>query len=954
MSAKRLYTISSDRPFLETLAGELWRRTGGDGFELSRYLVLLPTRRACRMLGTAFAGIANGKPVLLPRMRPLGDIDEDELSFADEESLDLPPAIPLQRRLMLLTQQVKCRDPSMSWDQAALAADALAKFLDQIQISSCDLALLPQIVHEQELAEHWQQTLIFLEIVTKNWPSILKELGCQDPVVRRNAVTAAQAEIWRATPPSFPIIAAGSTGSVPATAALLDAIASLPHGAVVLPGLDRDCDNETWADIDETHPQHSMKMLLELMEIERKSVADFSEKSTPSSRVRLLNEALRPASSAEAWKDLREKIDPTSAAGLTRLTLNHPQEEAQVIALRLREALEHDGKTATFVTADRALAERVTVILQRWNIRIDDSGGSPLTAKPVGAFLNLVLAAAAPACGAVDLLALLKHPFAACGLLPALCRAKAREAEIRVRRLEDETFQTIRDLLAPLTENWRRPLPLAERISLHIACAEAVAASDAESGAARLWRNDGEVAAAWLDEWREGAEGFPAVLGADYMALFASLASAKIVRQGGAAHPRLSILGPLEARLCAADLIVLGGLNEGSWPPDAGFDPWMSRPMRRKFGLPSPEYRIGQSAHDFVQLACAEEVLLTRSLRANGTPTVPSRFLLQIDAVLRAAGLSDEKNDALAPEVPWREWAHALDAPEKITPCMRPCPKPPVSLRPTALSVTEITTWLRNPYAIYAKHVLKLRKLDEIDARLDASDKGTMIHEALEAYARAFPDDLPPNAADRLREIGRKIFEREAKKPGGGPRIRAFWESGFAAMADWVAGQDTARRANGVRVLGAETKGKRLVDGFTLTGHADRIEKLEDGGLVIVDYKTGGVPKKEDVRSGIEPQLQLLAWIAAAEGFENIAANDVCSCEYWALKGGSGECKIDAFSDIKALAALAETGLRNLIAAFLDPETGYEAVPRPRLQPHYDDYAHLSRQAEWNRNGGAS
>ncbi|MFA5040449.1 MAG: PD-(D/E)XK nuclease family protein, partial [Bdellovibrionales bacterium] len=592
-------------------------------------------------------------------------------------------------------------------------------------------------------------------------------------------------------------------------------------------------------------------------------------------------------------------------------------------------------------------AGRVAASMQRWGIKIDDSGGAKLTALPIGAFFHLILAAASPYAGAVDFLALLKHPFAACGLDPVVCRAKAREAEIRVRNLEDEDFGAIKKLLAPLTKKWNGSLPLAERIALHIEIAEAIASSDKEAGAARLWADErGKDTAEWFDEWRASADGFPPLSGNDYAALFGSLASTKILRSVRTTHPRLSILGPLEARLCSADLVILGGMNEGSWPPDAGFDPWMSRPMRKKFGLPSPEYRLGLSAHDFSQLACAKEVMLTRASRVDGMPAVPSRFLLQIDAVLNAARLSDDTPNAL----PWREWAKALDAPKQgdIKPCARPLPCPSVALRPTKLSVTEIGTWLRNPYAIYAKHILKLRKLDELDAELDAADRGMMIHEALEKFVRAFPQKLPADAEERLLAIGREIFADDK----GDPRVRAFWEAGFANIAAWFIKQERELRDADVSSVVAEAEGSCKVGDFTLTGKADRIERLKSGGLRIVDYKTGAVPKKEDVTSGIEPQLQLLALIAASRGFKDVAETKTASGEYWELKSSASNRK--AFVSEEALPDLisrAEEGLKKLIEAYADPATPYEAVPKRRLQPRHNDYAHLSRLLEWGKAG---
>lgn len=911
------------------------------------------------MLGTAFAKIAEGKPVLLPRMRPLGDMDEDEMAFEETSLSNEPPAIDPIRRHMLLTQQVKRRSPDQSWDQAVLGAEALARFLDQVQIEQGDLNDLPRLVEDQDLAAHWQQTLVFLEIVTKNWPLILAGENCQDPAPRRNALMKTQADLWRKNPPPFPIIAAGSTGSIPATADFLKVLAELPEGLVILPGLDRVLDDDSWEKISETHPQHSMKQLLEKIGVERKSVPEFSALTaprTPPSRLTLLSEAMRPAERTETWRDLRGKLGASAIEGITQLTLAHPQEEAQVIALKLREVLETPPKTAAFVTADRALGVRVATLMRRWGIDINDSGGSPLKNLPVGSFLSLVLQASAPNVQTVSCLSLLKHPLAACGLAPSVCRAKSRAAEMRLRSGEEDSLDFLKACLKPLTEIWHQQRPLADWITEHIAASETVATTNAEKGSDRLWKGeDGEAAASWFDAWREASKGFPALSGEDYTALFSSMAASKTVRVATQSPPRLSILGPLEARLFDADLIILGGMNEGSWPPDTGFDPWMSRPMRRKMGLSAPEYRIGLSAHDFAQLACAKEVMLTRSLRANGTPTVPSRFLLQLDAVLQASGLGDKKDDALAPANPWREWAHRLDTPTEIAPCAPPCPRPPLAFRPKSLSVTEISTWLRNPYAIYAKHVLKLKKLDELDADLDAADRGTMIHKILEIFVRTYPKTLPPDPFEALSLLGREVFSGDK----GDPRVRAFWETAFKNIAVWFAREELSRRSDGIGSVKAEIQGTCKLGDFTLTGRADRIELLGGGGLRIIDYKTGSVPSQTDVVSGIEPQLQLLALIARNGGFDNLPPTTPHACEYWKLKGGTTGCAATIFEeenkdknkDLPVLISRAEAGLKRLIAAFSDPSTPYEPTPRARVQPRFDDYAHLARQAEWGKTG---
>ncbi len=942
---KNLFTINPDAPFLDVLAAEMWRQAEGDGFRLSRTLVFLPTRRACRQLGLAFARVAKGKPVLLPRLRPLGDIDEEEIGFAAEGAFDLPHAIAPLKRLMLLAQLVRKRDPSLSWDQAAEGAAALARFLDQVQIEQCDVSALPTLVEERELAAHWQEIIAFLDIVTRTWPLVLKEEGCLDPALRRNLILNEQARLWRETPPDFPVIAAGSTGSVPATAALLDVIAGLDWGAVILPGLDRAMEEDAWDAVDDTHPQYGMKRLLARMGVSRNAVRDWGEAQPLSPRAQLLTETMRPASVTESWRNLRGKLDRASVAGLSRLTLAHPQEEAQVIALRLRACLETPDKTATFVTPDRGLAMRVASLLRRWGIEADDSGGTPLSFLPIGAFCALLLKAAAPHAGAVDALALLKHPLAACGQSPAACRVQARKAELRARKgKETEDFAFLQDLLKPLSEIWSTEQTLEVWIATHIRVAETIAATDLETGAVRLWCGAaGEALAEWLTTWRETAPSFPLLKGQDYAALFHFLIGLETIRPPLPTHPRLTILGAMEARLCAADLVILGGLNEGLWPPDPGFDPWMSRAMREKFSLPAPEYRIGLSAHDFAQMACAKEVMMTRALRAGGTPTVPSRFWLRLEAVLSAAGLSD----TLTSDQQWQAWAQALDRPPSLMPCARPAPLPPVALRPKALSVTEITTWLRNPYAIYAKHVLKLRKLDPLDAELDAGDKGDIIHLAFEKFTKAFPNPCGSDAMETLLTYGRDVFNQAEPNP----RARVFWWARFTDMAAWFLETQRKRYASGIRLAGAELEGIITLNGdFRLKGRADRIDFLEEGGLAVVDYKTGGVPAKGEMRAGLEPQLQLLALIAQQGGFGEFPATPSGSLEYWILKGGASGCKIQTETqNLDSLVAQAEAGLENLIATFNNPHIPYTAIPRARFAPDFDDYAHLARLAEWGQ-----
>lgn len=490
-----------------------------------------------------------------------------------------------------------------------------------------------------------------------------------------------------------------------------------------------------------------------------------------------------------------------------------------------------------------------------------------------------------------------------------------------------------------------RGVPLIELIDAHVTLAEGLAASDADSGAAHLWAGDaGEAAANFIAELRQAVRGFAPIAGDRYPALLGDLLAAQVVRPRYNRQPRLAIWGPLEARLQQADLVILGGLNEGTWPAEITADPWLSRPMRRDFGLAAPERRIGLAAHDFAQAMGAAEVVVTRSLRVEGTPTVPSRWLLRLDGLLSAAGLVP----AELRRQPWLGWQTELDRPARVMPCEPPAPRPPVPMRPRSLSVTEIETWRRDPYAIYARHVLKLRSLDPIDAELTAADRGTWIHRALERFAADHPRELPPDAVERLLDIGRRYFAAELSRPV----VAAFWWPRFQKIAHWFIGREMERRA-GLAAIHAEMKGSVTWPGpaapFVLRAKADRIDVGRDGRLTIIDYKTGAVPSDKQVHLGFAPQLPLEAAIAEAGGFAGIAAAEVAALEHWRLTGDEPAGKVRAVAGTPAaLAADALDGLHRLVAEFDRLETAYHAIPDPAYAPAYSDYAHLARIKEWS------
>jgi ATP-dependent helicase/nuclease subunit B len=973
--AAGLWTIPAGLPFLDTLVAGLFDRYGREPLALARLTIILPSRRACRALAEAFLRASGGEAMLLPRLIPLGGLDADEIDLAGGkalgESLDLPPPVSSLTRQLVLARLILAwgrtmpRDPILPAQAASLAGD-LARFIDEVATAGLDFAGLRSLV-PAELATHWQETLTFLDIAGQAWPAWLAADQSLDPADRLGRLITAQSSLWATKDPG-PVIAAGFGSASPAAAGLLRVIASLSAGAVILPGIDTGADPTLWAAIaeDPSHPQWGIACLLAALGVTPDAIPEWpapgSARGT-AGRIDLAREVLRPAAVTEAWQSL-SRLPDGATDGLARLDLADSREEAGVIALLLRERLETAGATAMLVTPDRGLARRVAAELGRWGIAIDDSAGMPLNLTPPGVFLRLIGEAAREDLAPVPLLALLKHPLAAGGLAPGAFRAEVRTLEREILRgprpgpglagLRAATgtrsmpvLDRLEICLAPLLTLLAEPeIGLDDGLTTLIGAAEALASTADETGAARLWAGEGgEALAGFVSELADAAADLGPVPGESLPPLIEALMAGRVVRPRRPAHPRLRILGTLEARLQQADLVILAGLNEGTWPAGAEPDPWLSRPMRKAFGLPPPEAAIGLAAHDFLMGLGAPEVILTRAKRVDGTPTVPSRWLLRLDAVLEAAGYDrlpvSRRGIEAFPDLQAR-----LDRPDAIEPMARPAPRPPVAARPRTLSVTAIETWMRDPYAIYAEHILKLKALDPLDADPGAAERGQWIHAALALYVQETAAAAPADPLATLLAVGRRVFAEALDRPG----VAAFWWPQFERIGRWFIAEEAVRRYR-IAATWTERKGEVILPGpggsFTLRARADRIDRLVTGGLAILDYKTGLLPTKAEIEHGFAPQLPLEAMIAEEGGFDGVAAGPVAELAFWRLAGGAVPGEIRTL-ETEGIAALAKERLLALIAAFHDPGTPYIARPRPDRAPRFSDYAHLARVAEWS------
>jgi ATP-dependent helicase/nuclease subunit B len=982
----RWFNIPAHRPFVDDLAQGLLQALADGGPEaLSEATVLLPTRRGARALAEAFVKAAGGKAVLLPQIRALGDLDEGEPPFEPGDlALDLPPAIsPWRRRFELaglVAQHQDALGRSLDATAALELADALGGFFDSLQIEEVrDVGLIDALAPEA-LAKHWQISAEFLKIATQAWPARLEELGLIDVSQRRVALLERLAEGWTVQPPAGVMIAAGSTGSVPSTARLLTVIAGLPQGCVVLPGLDEGLSDAAWAQVGDQHPQSALRRLLATAGITREAILPWRGANTDARgrwRRRVINEALRPAEATADWRAqiarLRDEAQPGESdpiaqglEGLSVIAARSETEAADVIALMLRETLETPGETAALVTPDLALARRVSARLARWAVSVDSSAGYPLANSPAAVLANLVASTAPEGCDPVGLLAILKHPFVRLGLDPQalatgraalerhglrgprprdwdaliarLAASEGRDAALAVE-IAGQLRAALETALAPYTGELASPAEAAR--ALTEAMQQLAADADADTGA--LWAGiAGEGLGGLLAALMGESQGLPAVTPAQFGELLQRLIERETVRAGAGTHARLHILGALEGRLARADRLILAGLEEGVWPQIPPVDPFLSRPMRKALGLPPPERRLGLSAHDFAQAACAPKVVLVHAERRDEAPAVKSRWLWRLETLAKGAGLNlPQPTEAL-------QWARALDAPGAYRPAPRPKPAPPLDVRPRTLPVTGVEQWVRDPYGAYARRILHLRPLDPPDAPIEARARGTAVHAAFEAFARDV-SDLGADAA----AVFEALLVRELEAAGT-PRARMTRELALAAnVSAWVVDFERRRRA-GARLL-IEQEGRLTFAAgagvFTVTAKADRIE-VRERGADIIDFKTGLPPSDKQVRAGLAPQLTLTAAILQAGGFAEAGVIAPGDLVYVRVSGGrkpGEEIVRAAAAESLILAGAALEGLKARIERFDDPATPYVSWAAPQFIGKYaGDYDHLARLWEWH------
>lgn len=984
-----VYTIPPHRAFADALAAGLIRMHAKNPPGLARGIVLVPTNRTARAIQDAFVRRAE-TGLLLPRLVPVGDADIAETLGGALDPIgagaQVPPAIePLERtmRLAAIVQRVRGRmgDP-VDADEAVRLARELGATLDQLLIEKVDPRKLPESV-EADLSAHWQVSLDQLDIILSEWPAELERLGKIDMAERRNRLLDHVAARWTVMPPPGFVVAAGIASTAPAVAGVLRTVSRMENGSVVLPALDITMPDEEWEALGphdpdpetgfrkrsiETHPQFALKLLLDRMGVARGEVARWrwgGGRDSPAVRTRAIGNAMAPANYTGKWNGLPPRERRLS--GVRGLELATPAEEAQVIAIAMREALEEPGRTAALVTPDRALARRVSAHLGRWGITADDSAGRPLSEEPPGTLLVALAETAAERFAPVPLLALLKHPLVRAGegrgaWLNAVRRidiamrgprprpgldavtahlgallADARDPAKPALAVTLQWWKDTAELLAPLERAARQTGDLPGLVTAIREAATRLAGDAVWSGP------NGREAARFITECEVRSALGPADAEiADLAPLLTHLMADIAIRPPQGGHPHLFIWGVLEARLQQADLMILGGLSEGVWPNLPAPDPWLAPRLRAELGLPGLERRIGLAAHDFASALGGRQVLVTRARRDASAPAIASRFWLRLEAM--TGGLTR------APR--FRAWAQSIDrANGETKPVGRPAPRPAMSDRPKKISVTKVDRLKADPFAFYAQTMLKLSRLDPVDAEPGPAWRGSAVHRILEDWFRE--DQCDPDALAARAKILLDASDAH-------PLMRALWRPRLIEPIRWIAEQMRAQGPAGRVPIAAEVDGETEISGVTLTGKADRIDRLEDGSLAIVDYKTGQPPSPAAVEAGFAMQLGLLGLLADRGAFEGVAGS-VAIFEYWSLgKDGDGFGYVkkpfrrrgDVEITPENFVAHAVSVFATAAEQWLIGDEPFTAKLHPEYAP-YGEYDQLMRLEEWYGRGDA-
>jgi ATP-dependent helicase/nuclease subunit B len=973
----KVFSVPFGTDLGEATAAMVLERCDDDVLAVSNATLLLPNNRAVKAMTEAF--VRRAKPgLLLPRMVAIGDLALDEalgpvLDPLDNDAAILPVIAPASRLMLLAGLVIRYRPTGQATSpaEALRLARQLSEMVDELEIEQVGFDDFLDIENKMgpDLQSHWQSSYGQLKSILPEYRAALAAKQLLGPSERRNLLLDRLNERLRDKPLAGLLVAAGVTTSAKAVARVLASVAKLPLGAVLLPGVDLAITEAEWEALGphektddepkarrshETHPQFHLKLLLDRMGVGRGEIDLLGASRRDSvQRATTITDIFCLPDETANWGELPAKRK--LLAGVSMIEAADSAEEARAIAIRVREALETPAKRISVVTPDRELAVRVAAQLRRWNIVVDDSAGTPLLQTPNGTLITALAQGYAGRFAPVSVLAIAKHPlvYAGDGRLDWLEMARRLDLNLRGpstgRGLEAisrvlASAKTPDPELASWWSGFSAALTVVENMDGKPFADMLVAIQDLAGLLTNggIWK--GATGRQFAELWEEFAGCDLSTIGrpdrASVPAILSEMFGRAAVRPPYGGHPRVAIYGLLEARMQQADLVICGGLNEGTWPQMAQPDPWLAPAIRRHLGLATLDRNIGLSAHDLSTALGASTVLLTRARRDRSGPTVASRFLLRIKALLGKALATD---DALLMLV--RQIDEPLD---KVPFAERPKPMPTAEQRRVNLSITDFDGLKSDPYSFYAKRILGLKVLDPVDAEPSYAWRGTLVHDVLQDWFAE--DKCDP---DCLLERAENLLSNEALDP----TMRALWQPRMAAGLRWIA-HETARlqEEEGRELLVAEVSGHTDLLGIKIKGRADRIDRLDDGSLAIIDYKTGSAPKPPQATAGFAMQLGLVGLMAERGAIEGVSGQ-AGRFEYWSLAKAKGEFghisqptskkatdnHIEAADFVGFIKRQAEDALTKWILG----SEPFSAKLKPEYA-NYEDYNQLMRLQEWD------
>lgn len=954
-----IFTTHPSQPFLPTLKKVIGDEVRTHPLSLASYTIYLPTRRAARQLRSLF--LCEGAASALPRIHAFDEIGVHKADRhnapikADEFSVLTPQRMDQILRALIFPIVSHHLGFNMSEAMGMKLVEEVRHFMEELQREGISLESAwenrePNFARETELGAK------IFSVLQTHWSKILAEEKALPAMYFQELAWKDRLVEWHTKPPANPIIIAGFTGLTPLIREIMYMGSLLPKGRLVLVNFSTAYGHK----VGENHPQYIMQRFLETYKISPTFVQDLSRK--PNEVDQAIHSFFLEPHIANL-PSLKEGILPKISYAQTA----HSLEEAELIAQKLRAVVEDPHKTAILVTPNRGLARKVRLQMKRWGIEIDDSAGSPYSQTPSGQFILLSAALLTNASfSMVDLLALLKHPLCGKGferatwqrliqwvekdiIRPSLVSLTLKEVVERIQiypfpeKEEKEAVEKFKRWFSQLLDFQKNMDPLMSRKSLaladllsvhkglisHLICMdsdnELLISEDTGGGqATSLWQQ--------LDKDLRGIN-IPHIFQyvsylRGYLKYFSVRPSSELY------HPRIKILGVVEARLFTADVVIIGSLNEEIWE-GTGRVHWFSDRQRAKIGLPTLQQREGIVAHDFIQLLSAKEIVLTRAATEEGSPSTPSRFLEVLLAHLGRQGGSvatlKKAHKGSQEGIRGRNFGF-----------VRPQPKPPLAMRPTKMALTDVGPWLLNPYEVYAKYILKLRPLPSIESEDISLRFGIMIHSLL---AELLP--LYRGSGKNIETLEPALVKSHIRKYFPAPAEARYYKEKAERICQWVKKRLTLEediwQKDFLEIKGALTLSSPKAH-LTIEGRADRLTLEKNGTLHIIDYKTGTLPSLRKIQWGHFPQLTLEAAMALQKGFSELSSSfkDI-KLSYWLVNGRKEGGEVVALRESgKEMAKEAYAGLQSLFHQFYVAESPYEATVH--VSPAYK---HLSRVQEW-------